>query len=267
MIRTFPGVPGFRFCTSAVLIMILTGIVTVQAQQAPEQPPQSNDQTQAQQPNSQDSSSSQEVAPEDIGKQRKAKAHNFKNWTFNVGGGANLPNGTTNKFVRGGGGVIGAGVTRNYSKYLGLRLDVQWDNLPLRTSALQAAQAPSATNHAYTAMLDPIINVSVSQNWGGYIVFGGTYIHRSGKLDSSTAIPGSACNPFMTWWGHCYNASLPVNGHFLNESQNEFGYNFGGGITRKIRPNMDFYAEFRYVHGSHNGITTDFRPITIGVRW
>lgn len=266
MIRTFAGVPGFRFFASAMLMMILTGIVTVHAQQTPEQPP-STDPTQAQEPATQDSSSSQEVAPEDIGKQRKAKAHNYKNWTFNLGGGANLPNGTTNKFVRGGGGVIAAGVARNYSKYFGLRLDVQWDNLPLRTSALQAAQAPSATDHAYTAMLDPIINVSVSQNWGGYIVFGGTYLHRSGKLDSSTAIPGSACNPFMTWWGHCYNASLPINGHFLNESQNEFGYNFGGGITRKIRPNMDFYAEFRYVHGSHNGITTDFRPITIGVRW
>jgi hypothetical protein len=30
---------------------------------------------------------------------------------------------------------------------------------------------------------------------------------------------------------------------------------------------MDFYAEFRYVHGSHSGITTDLRPITIGIRW
>jgi opacity protein-like surface antigen len=92
-------------------------------------------------------------------------------------------------------------------------------------------------------------------------------LHRSGKLDSSSAIPGSACNGFFTWWGPCLAASLPLNGNFLHSSQNEFGYNFGGGITRKIRPNMDLYAEFRYLHGKHNNITTDLRPITIGIRW
>jgi len=169
--------------------------------------------------------------------------------------------------VRGGGGVAAAGVARNYSKYFGLRLDFQFDNLPLRTSALELAQAPGATAHAYSLMLDPIINIPVTKNWGGYLVFGPSFVHRSGKLDSSSAIPGSACNGFFTWWGHCFDSSLPINGNFLHSSQNEFGYNFGGGITRKIRPNMDFYAEFRYLHGKHNNITTDLRPLTIGIRW
>ena len=67
--------------------------------------------------------------------------------------------------------------------------------------------------------------------------------------------------------GHCFAAVLPLNGNFLHSSQNEFGENFGAGITRKIRPDIDFYAEFRYFHGTHNGITTDLRPITIGIRW
>ena len=67
--------------------------------------------------------------------------------------------------------------------------------------------------------------------------------------------------------GTASTASLPINGHFLNSSQNEFGYNFGGGVTRKIIANIEFYAEFRFMHGSHGGITTDLRPITVGVRW
>lgn len=265
MIRKFPGIPAFRFIGSAVLMIILAGVVAVNAQQASEQP-QPSDQPQAQQPASQDSSS-QEASPEETTPGRRVKPRDYKNWSFNVGGGASMPNGTTNKFVRGGGGIIAAGVAKNYSRFFGFRLDVQWDNLPLRTSALQAAQAPSANDHAYLVTLDPIINLHVTKDWGGYLIFGPTYLHRSGKLESSTAIPGSACNPFFTWWGHCYNSSLPINGHFLNASQNEFGYNFGGGITRKIRPNIDFYAEFRYIHGSHNGLTTDFRPITAGIRW
>jgi opacity protein-like surface antigen len=275
-----------------MLITVLAGVATVHAQQTPaqqnpaqqtptEQPqtqqpsgdqPQSqqqpeNQQPEAQQPSSQDSSSSQEASPEEIARKRKAQSHNYQNWTFNVGGGANLPSGTTQQFVRGGGGVGAAGVARNANKYLGLRLDFQFNNLPLKTSALQTAQAPSATSQVYALMLDPIINIPVTKVWTGYIVVGPGFYHRSGKLDSSTAIPGSACNPFFTWWGRCFAGSLPINGHFLNASQNEFGYNFGGGVARKVRSNIEVYAEFRYMHGKHNGLTTDTRPITIGVRW
>ena len=265
MIRKFPGVPGFRFFASVVLMTILTGIATLHAQQTPQQTPPNN-QTQAQPPNSQDSSSSQEELPDTIPGRRK-KPVNYQKWTFNVGGGANLPSGDTNKFVRGGGGVAAAGVARNYNKYFGIRLDFQFDNLPLRDSALQAAQASSATSQVYSFNLDPIINIPVTSKWGGYVVFGPGFYHRTGKLDSSTAIPGSGCNPFYTWWGSCYASSLPLNGHFLSTTQNEFGYNFGGGITRKIRGNIDFYAEFRWLHGSGGKQSTDLRPITIGVRW
>lgn len=277
MIRKFAGIPGFGIVQSAVLIAILAGVATVHAQQTPAQQPASDQpqtqQPESQQPGSQESSSSQqsssgqEASPEEIARERRARTHNYKDWTFNVGGGASLVNGTTNKFVRGGGLIGAAGVARNYSRYFGFRLDFQFDALPLRTSALQAAQATGGHSQVYTLTLDPIINIPVTHDWGGYIVFGPGFYHRTGMLDSSTAMPGSACDPFFTWWGHCFNGSLPINGHFLNASQNEFGYNFGGGITRKIRPNIDFYAEFRYLHGSHGGITTDLRPITIGVRW
>ena len=191
----------------------------------------------------------------------------YKKWTYNVGGGASLTSGDTKNFVRSGGGIAAAGVARNVSKYFGLRFDFQWDNLPLKSSALQAAQAPGANSHVYSFLLDPIINIPASTNWGGYFLGGPGFFHRSGKLDSSTAIPGSACNSFFLWWGHCFNGSLPIDGNFLHSSQNQFGYNFGGGITRKIRPNMEIYAEFRYLHGKHDNVSTDLRPITVGVRW
>lgn len=265
MIRKFATIPGLTLIHSAILVIVLTGVASVHAQQAPVQQP-APAQTQKQ-PDNQQSSSSQEASQEETTSSRRTKKRDYKKWTYNVGGGASLPMGATNNYVRGGGGVAAAGVARNYSKYFGFRLDAQFDNLPLRSSSLQLAQAPGATNHDYSLMLDPIINIPASKNWGGYLVFGPSFYHRSGKLDSSSAIPGSACNGFFTWWGHCFDGSLPINGNFLHSSQNEFGYNFGGGITRKLRPNIDFYAEFRWMHGTHNGITTDLRPITIGIRW
>jgi hypothetical protein len=139
--------------------------------------------------------------------------------------------------------------------------------LPLRDSALVSAQAPGGNSHVYSLMLGPIINIPVTPDWGGYVLIGPAFYHRSGKLDSSTAIPGSACDPFFVWWGPCFNASLPVSGDFLHSSENQFGEYFGFGMTHKITSRVEIYAEFRYLHGTHNGITTDLRPITIGARW
>ena len=263
MIRKFATIPGIVLFQAAVFSIILMGIASLHAQQVPAS--QSAPAQTQQQP--EQSSSSQEASPEETTSSRRTKKRDYKKWTFNVGGGANLPSSTTSTYVRGGGGVADAGVARNYSKYFGLRLDFQFDNLPLRTSALQLAQAPSANDHVYALMLDPIINIPASKNWGGYLVFGPSFQHRSGKLDSSSAIPGSECNGFFTWWGTCHAATLPIDGNFLHSSQNEFGANFGGGITRKLRPNVELYAEFRYMHGKHSNIGTDTRPITIGIRW
>lgn len=265
MIRKFATIPGLTLFQSATVVIVLTGVASLHAQQqAPASQPTAPPQTQ---PQPDQSSSSQQTSEEETTSSRRAKKHEYKKWTFNAGGGASLTSGTTDTYVRRGGGVAAAGVARNYSQYFGFRLDLQFDNLPLRASSLEAAQAPGANSHVYSAMLDPIINIPASKNWGGYLVFGPSFYHRSGKLDSSSALPGSACNGFFTWWGHCFAGSLPINGNFLHSSQNEFGYNFGGGITRKLRPNIDLYAEFRFMHGTHNGITTDLRPITIGIRW
>lgn len=269
MIRKFGAVHRFSIVARMFWFMtILAGTATVYGQQTPAPPPQNppaSSPPAAQQPESQQPSSQEN--PEETSTSRKMKGKVYKKWVFNAGGGASLTNGTTNTFVRGGGGVAAAGAARNFNRYFGFRLDIQFDNLPLRNTALQLAQATGASSHVYTANLDPIVNIPVTKDWGGYLLAGPGYYHRSGKLYTSTALAGSGCNAFFVWWGRCYNGSLPANGDFLSASQNQFGYNFGGGITRKIRGNIEIYVEFRQLHGSHNGITTDLRPITLGVRW
>jgi hypothetical protein len=277
MIRKFAAVPGVRVVPT-LMMAILVGALTVHAQQtpaqqAPAQPPTQQPAEQeppAQPPQAQpadNQKSGQEATPGEVGLARKPKVKLYKNWVYNVGGGASLASGTTQKFVRGGGGVAAAGLARNYSPYFGLRLDFQFDNLPLKDSALRLAQAPGATSHVYSLTLAPIINLPFTSEWGGYFLVGPAFYHRSGDLDSSTVLPGSACNSFFQWWGRCFNASLPLNGDFLHASENQFGETFGVGVTRKLNPKAELYAEFRYLHGTHFGVTTDLRPITIGVRW
>jgi hypothetical protein len=237
------------------------------AEQAPAptaQTPAAPDQA-AQQP----ASGQEASAEESTTAHRKARPHDYKNWEFNLGGGANLNSGETKTWVRGGGIVGSAGVARNGNKYLGLRADLIFADLPLRDSTEQLAQATGSRNYALALTLEPIINVPISSLWGGYVFLGPAYYHRAGNLSGSTTVPGSACNAFWDWWGACqnYNFGLAVSGSFVNSSLNQFGIDGGGGITRKMPSGVEVYAEWRIMHGSHNGITTDFRPITIGLRW
>ena len=257
-----------KFATASALMLLVLMIVLVEqgssqtapAGQTPAAPP-STEQTPAQPP-----ATAQEPADEESTSRRK-KVRDYKTWNYNLGAGANLDSGTTKTFVRGGGFVGTAGVARNGNKYLGLRADFIFANLPLRTSTLELAQASGATSYMLGVTLDPVLNFSVTSKYGGYVLIGPGFYHRSGSLNSDTTVPGSPCNTFWTWWGTCFNSSLPLNGKFVDASQNQFGYNFGGGVTRKMPSGVELYAEFRFTHGSHNGITTDVRPITIGVRW
>jgi opacity protein-like surface antigen len=276
-----------KFATAtALLLLVLTTLWSARgfAQASPSQPQAASpadpnpatqtpaSQTPAAQTPSAQAPTSQQSGdePADIDEiaRRKARPRDYKKWNYNVGAGANTNSGATKTFVRGGGVVGTVGVARNVNKYLGLRGDFIFADLPLRDSTLELAQATGATTYALAFTLDPVINIPVTEHWGGYILFGPSYLHRSGSLDSSTTSPGSSCTPFWTWWGSCTTiASISLNNNFVNSSQNEFGYNFGGGITRKMPSGVEIYAEYRFVHGSANNTTTDFHPITLGVRW
>jgi opacity protein-like surface antigen len=234
------------------------------AEQTPAAQPPAAPASTAQQPES-----GQEPATEESPARRQARPHDYKNWNFSASAGANMNSGATYEFVRGGGGAATAGVARNANKYLGLRADFIWANLPLRQSVLGLAQATGATNNVYSITLDPIVNIPVTKLYGGYVLFGPGFYHRVGHLENDTTVPGTGCNSFWSWWGACLNSnvSIPLSSSFVDSTLNEFGYNFGGGVARKMPSGVEIYAEYRFVHGSRYGVTTDFRPITVGFRW
>jgi opacity protein-like surface antigen len=262
-----------KFATVSALTLLLTILVltnllagrafaqTPPADQPPATPPA------ASAPPAQQPSNGEEPADEASISRRKKRPHEYKNWVYNVGAGAQVDSGATKTFVRGGGVTGSIGVARNANKYLGLRGDFIFADLPLRDSSLSLAQASSATSYALAATVDPIINLPVSKLYSGYVLFGPAYYHRTGSLNSDTTVPGGACSRFWEWWGACQNFSVPLNGSFTSSSLNQFGYNIGAGVTRKMPSGVEIYAEYRFMHGSGDHTTTDIRPITIGVRW
>ena len=61
--------------------------------------------------------------------------------------------------------------------------------------------------------------------------------------------------------------SIPLSGSFVNSSLNQFGYNVGAGVTRKMPSGVEIYVEFRLMHGSqqrhHHRFSSDYDR----VRW
>ncbi|MGA6980594.1 MAG: hypothetical protein WBZ11_03475 [Candidatus Sulfotelmatobacter sp.] len=271
MIRKFANASALTLLSFAILLGAQAFSQTTPAAEPPAASQQPADQQPAsQQPAAQQpaaSPSDQEPAEEESTPRRKPKPTDYKNWTFNAGLGASLESGASKTFVRQGGYQGSFGVARNANKYLGLRADFFAADLPLRQSSLSLGQAGSASSYLLGLTLGPVINIPVTKDWGGYLVFGPGFYHRGGSLNDDAAIPGSSCNAFFQWWDGCTNISIPLNGNFVNSDQNEVGYNFGGGITRKTPSGVEIYGEFRIMHGRANNTTTDVRPITIGVRW
>lgn len=263
MIRKFAMVPVFWVAFVAIL-MAAKG--HAQQTPAPASPTPASPAPATQAPTAQPQSG-QESAEEETTPRRKVRPRDYRKWTFDVGAGGSLDGGTTKTYVKGGGILGTVGAARNANRYLGLRADFFFVNLPLRDSALEQASAPGAHGGVYALTLNPIINIPVTKKYSGYVIIGPAFLHRSGKLDSSTAVPGSGCDRFFVWWGVCRNNILPLSGHFLNSSQNEFGFDFGGGVARKWRGNKEIYAEYRFLHGKNNNISTDVRPVSIGIRW
>jgi hypothetical protein len=253
MMAKFASVTASVTATASVLTLLVTILLGAQgfAQTAPPEqtpaaqapaaeqpatPPSATPAPATQAPAAQQPSTGQEPSDEISSSARRKKPHDYKNWNFNVGAGANLDSGSTRTWVRGGGPVGAAGVARNANKYLGF---------------------------------NPIINLPVTKLYSGYFTFGGGFFHRSGSLSGSTAVPGSPCNEFWSWWGACINSNafIPLSGNFVNSSLNQWGYDVGGGVARKMPSGVEIYLEYRLMHGTASNITTDFRPITIGFRW
>jgi hypothetical protein len=85
------------------------------------------------------------------------------------------------------------------------------------------------------------------------------------------------CNPY---WYVCYPTLVPVDRIIGDRSSNDFGINFGAGVT--FGANAKFYVETRYHYvwgptvrpevalpGGQTEFSTNagYFPLTFGVRW
>ena len=168
MIRKFATVPGYRVVLTLIWMTILAGATTVHAQQTPAQPASGAAAAArpAQQPDNQPVQQSGSFARR-VDARAQAQSQGLQElghstWAAERVSPAERPEFCARRRRRRQ-PLASLATTTSISDSA---LDFQLDNLPLRDSALQLAQAPSATSHVYTLMLGPIINHSASPRAG-----------------------------------------------------------------------------------------------------
>jgi hypothetical protein len=114
---------------------------------------------------------------------------------------------------------------------------------------------------------------------GGYVLGGAGYYHRIVQLTSPSVGYTTICDPY---WYVCYPAAVSVDQIIGDRSSNDFGINFGGGVTFGHEAKFYVEARYHYVFGKTITPTTalgntvcpnscstsaSYFPLIFGIRW
>jgi len=170
--------------------------------------------------------------------------------TINLGGGWTFPvSGLNDAFDSGWNGDIG--VTFNVSPVLGIQAEYGYFRMggPDRTiqvtppgGGLPSNQLIESNHQVHALSFNAVFNARSSDSpVGGYFLGGLGYYHRIIQLTSPAIGFASVCDPY---WLVCYPTAVEVDRILGDRSSNDFGINFGGGMT--FGTETQFYVEARY---------------------
>ena len=219
---------------------------------------------------------------------------------INLGGGWAFPvSGFNGSFDTGWNGSIGA--TYNISPTIGIQAEYMYERMGGPDKIIDVFPTPSSlvgssgvieSNHqshtgTFNLVYTPLGEEASSRQFGYYVLGGGGIYHRIVQLTTPSVGYATYCDPY---WYACYPTLVSVDTIIGDRSSNDFGINFGGGVT--FGTDAKFYIESRYHYvwgpkvtstavvtpaaGSTTapvdctkGCSTNatYFPLTFGVRW
>jgi hypothetical protein len=193
----------------------------------------------------------------------------FNRFNLTVGGGLGIGRGEVASFVGNSyHGVAGGGV--NFSRMFGVDAEYMYYDLGLRPSVSQSQSLNGASGNMQSASLNGIVTAPLHSKFGAYGIFGVGFYRRSVSANSQTLTPPLLCEPaWARWWGiNCVNGALNGEQKMSSFSKDAGGFNFGGGVTYRLRyPHAKLFIEGRYHRAYHSDGQTIVMPITVGLRW
>ena len=204
---------------------------------------------------------------------------------LNFGGGLAFPAaGLNDAFDLGWNGSVG--LTFNVTPEVGILAEYMYDRLGGPERQFDFSTIPGGStqvgliesNHqVHTGTFNLVYTPRLSANEravpvGFYALGGGGIYHRLIQLTTPSVGFATICDPY---WYVCYPTAVAVDRIIGDRSSNDFGMNFGGGVT--FGTNAKFYVEMRYhyvwgpkaLEGSDGEFSTNagYFPLTFGVRW
>jgi Outer membrane protein beta-barrel domain len=185
-------------------------------------------------------------------------AQEVSHFSFDVGGGFTTPVGNTGRLLGDGWNVQG-GVGYNFSNYLGVMGQLDYNSMGMNGAALGTSGFPGGDIHVFSATIDPIVHLTPKSHFDVYAIGGGGLYHWYQQFSAPT---GLVSNSFA--------GSFPLVIPNIGDqySVNKPGWNAGMGVAMGTKWHGKVFAEARYVHiFLNNGERGDYVPVTFGYRW
>ena len=204
---------------------------------------------------------------------------------INLGAGATFPvSHLGDTFDTGWNGALG--VTFNVSQNVGIQAEYMYHRMdgPDRVFPNLEPGTGSDTvliesNHQmHTGTFNLVLRSNSGGAVNGYFLAGPGIYHRIVQLTSPSVGFITVCDPY---WLVCYPAAVETDQILGDRSSNDFGVNFGGGLT--FGRGARFYVEFRYHYvwgpkvlpggapaedgGTTYSTNAQFVPVTFGFRF
>lgn len=180
----------------------------------------------------------------------------------------------TAKFVNVGGGfAAGAGV--NFIKCNAFIGEFMWNRMGASDAALRVVRDALGNKdiegHGNVFALTGNYRYELRGKTAGvYFIGGGGWYRRSVNLSTHVATGQSInCTREWLWFGfECQSGTVIADQTVGSSTSDAFGANGGIGVTFKVgEPRYRFYMEARYHYAPTRNITTQFIPVTFGIRF
>ncbi len=190
-------------------------------------------------------------------------AQEVPRFAFDLGAGFTNPVGATGRNLDLGWNV-GAGVGFNFSQWVGIMVDANYNRMGINAATLNNIGFPGGDVNEFSATLDPIIHLTPRSHFDVYVIGGGGFFHQVQDFTAPSSATVAGYDPFFGF----YRAVVPTNVLLASYSVNKPGTDIGAGIAMGTRWHGKFFAEARWDHIFINSSThTDYVPVTFGFRW
>jgi hypothetical protein len=187
-----------------------------------------------------------------------------RKWNLHFGGGPSFARTAMRDFVNrgyhfgGGGGV-------NLTPQAGLVGEFRFNSFGVNDQTLRRFEMPDGRTYVWNVSLNPTLRLNPNGRLGGYVIGGYGVYRRTIEFTQPTLRPTVICD---FWWGFCSQVLVPANQVLGRFSTTRGGWNGGGGVTFGLgRSGTKLFVEMRYHQMLTSSRSTQFAPLTAGLRW